>query len=162
MPICLARTVSCRMQQETALLPPKSARYAGPGPHLFFFFFFFYLLPSRQPSIPLSFGLLPLTSFFLVPNAYERRLPGTVRRCSSHIKFNNTAPYMALESVGLDLADTAIAAQNAPAGVPPTSPSILVAATAATAKQSATVGQQAYIGFRVDASQALALVQKQP
>ena len=62
----------------------------------------------------------------------------------------NTAPYMALESVGLDLAETTVAALNAPAGVPPTDPSILVAATAATAKQSATIGQQAYIGFRLD------------
>ena len=63
----------------------------APALNFFFFFFFFYLLPSRQPSIPLSFGLLPLTSFFLVPNAYERRLPGTVRRCSSHIKFNESS-----------------------------------------------------------------------
>ena len=60
----------------------------------------------------------------------------------------NTAPYMALESVGLDLAaETAV---NAPAGVPPTNPSIRDSTTAANAKQSAIVGQGAYIGFRVD------------
>ena len=63
----------------------------APALNFFFFFFFFYLLPSRQPSIPLSFGFSLLASFFLVPNAYERRLPGTVRRCRSHIKFNESS-----------------------------------------------------------------------
>ena len=62
----------------------------------------------------------------------------------------NTAPYMALESVGLDRA--AEACKNGPAGVPPTLPSMLVAGAAGIdiARQSAIVGQGAYIGFRVD------------
>lgn len=58
----------------------------------------------------------------------------------------NCAPYGALESVGLDFARQDCV--NAPAGVPPTNPSILEAGTAP--RQSQIIGQQAYMGFRLD------------
>jgi len=62
----------------------------------------------------------------------------------------NSFPYAALESVGLDIASAA--AKNGPAGLPPTLPSLRVlgGAGADVAKQSVLVGQQAYIGFRID------------
>jgi len=61
----------------------------------------------------------------------------------------NSYPYSAISSVGLDNAqDTK--ALNGPAGLPPTSPSLLNAATAAGAKQSQLIGQQSYLGYRLD------------
>ena len=62
----------------------------------------------------------------------------------------NSFPYAALESVGGDLA--AAPCKNGPAGLPPTLPSLLEAGTGGidVARQSALVGQQAYIAFRID------------
>lgn len=62
----------------------------------------------------------------------------------------NSFPYAALESVGLDLAGAV--AKNGPAGLPPTFPSLRVAGAlgAEQARQSSLIGQQAYIGFRID------------
>ena len=62
----------------------------------------------------------------------------------------NVAPYGAIQSVGLDHARTLCL--NAPAGVAPTAPSVLVQGnvTAGTARHAATTGQQSYMGFRLD------------
>ena len=60
----------------------------------------------------------------------------------------NCPPYGAIESVGLDGAGVAIV--NAPAGVAPTEPSLLISANAATARHSPTTGQLSYCAFRVD------------
>ena len=60
----------------------------------------------------------------------------------------NSYPYSAIESVGLDNGAGTTAAANAPAGVPPTVPSILVAGE--TAKQSQLIGQQSYLGYRLE------------
>jgi len=61
----------------------------------------------------------------------------------------NSYPYSAISSVGLDNAQ-ATKALNGPAGLPPTSPSLLNAATEGDAKQSQLIGQQSYLGYRLD------------
>jgi len=60
----------------------------------------------------------------------------------------NSYPYSAIESVGLDNGAGTTAAVNAPAGVPPTVPSILKAGD--TAKPSQLIGQQSYLGYRLE------------
>lgn len=61
----------------------------------------------------------------------------------------NSYPYSAISSVGLDNAENTVAL-NGPAGLPPTNPSLLNAAVAGTAKQSQLIGQQSYLGYRLD------------
>jgi hypothetical protein len=61
----------------------------------------------------------------------------------------NSYPYSAISSVGLDNAENTVAL-NGPAGLPPTEPSLLNAAVAAGAKQSQLIGQQSYLGYRLD------------
>ena len=60
----------------------------------------------------------------------------------------NSYPFSAMNSVGLDNEEATTL--NGPAGLPPTVPSLLIKTLAATAKQSQLIGQQAYLGFRLD------------
>ena len=62
----------------------------------------------------------------------------------------NSYPYSAMQSVGLDSREPTSAALNGPAGLPPTVPSLLIKTQVATAQQSQLIGQQAYLGYRLD------------
>ena len=61
----------------------------------------------------------------------------------------NAYPYSAIGSVGLDNGNATADAKNGPAGLPPLRPSMRKAGVTA-AKQSPLIGQQSYLGYRLD------------